>query len=510
MVISIRCGWSSSPGRLRMDKLTRVGSPVPLGILEARPSISILPLPIGSPTFYFYPPLTYFLAAGLHVLGFGANGTSLYNPILVLAGLASFGCSWLLLRKVGLHGLYRIVSSLLYAFGPYAYIDAFSRSALSEYLALAWIPLLFLGTMKVLDRERHGALITVFAWSALILTNIPAGICAGLAWTVYIAFSKNRTPRSLLILYCGLAISFGLTAFYWLPAIRFSELIRTGWYHSIISDRVNAVTALLFRAPLSSTIAIGSTAIFLVACIALYLSRRERNSQWMMLLGAVILQLPFLSDLLYTKVFPFTVVQFSWRFGMICMLALSVELASIRTRLKGYLLLALSVISLAFYSAYGFNHIGHKYEPLPTPHIDRDAPEYVSTYVTYADNELYRLLLDEAKKPLIVGDGIQIYSADLSPTMLSATLSSTKPTWIRLHQFYWPTWRVWFGSEQLQIKPDKDGFLTALLPPGTGRLEASIAQSNLERTAGLLSLASLLLFALVQIIILLNAQRRKQ
>src|SRR6476620_3904234 len=97
---------------------------------------------IGSPTFYFYPPLTYYLADVLYSLGLKSSslGTLLFHAISGLTLLLSGGAMYWYLRTRSASIQASALGALLYTIVPYRYADIFTRSALSEHAAFVWLP----------------------------------------------------------------------------------------------------------------------------------------------------------------------------------------------------------------------------------------------------------------------------------------------------------------------------------------------------------------------------------
>src|SRR5207253_3098586 len=110
----------------------------------------------GAPSFYFYPPLSFFLSSALYALvpGFSPAevGKLLGIIVTVLSGLSM----WLYLRwrPDGKNTFITILGALLYAFAPYRLFDYSVRGAISEHLAFVWVPLAFWGLDLMIQRRK--------------------------------------------------------------------------------------------------------------------------------------------------------------------------------------------------------------------------------------------------------------------------------------------------------------------------------------------------------------------
>jgi uncharacterized membrane protein len=461
----------------------------------------------GSPTFYFYPPLTYGLGSLLSLIGFGNDGNTLFNVIHLIASLLSFATAWMMLKAFGRSRIETFAGSLLYAFSPYVFIDVFARSALSEHLALAWLPLLFLGAHSLLScKYFQGWTITSVAIALLVLTSIPATCCAIIGVMAY-AISSGRISLSCVGFGSLSAITAAaISAIYLMPAIGMSWLIQADRYKS--TSEFNALSALFIDSPLAITVSIGVAAVLLIACLLMLRERHDMNSTskpWIILLALVVfLHLPIITDWLYEYVQPFKLIRYSWRFTMIAMLGITIlitrDLKKHRIAFAG-----LAILSCFFYASYGYNHVLPG-ERTPARILDRDAPEYITRFVQRDDSSLIEYLRQEQNSAVITGVDLNA-NARVTPKGISADVTSDGG-WARLHQFYWPLWNVQFNAKAVQTRSDSNGMLEVLLPAGEASLEATMGTSAIERTSAIISIVAILGFALVQSV--RRVRRRKK
>lgn len=111
----------------------------------------------GYPTFLLYAPLAYFIGEAFHLLGLGFA--------------AAIKATWALGFLLGGVGLYRLarrwfspaaslVASLAFTYAPYHLLQIYVRSALAEFMALAWLPWAILALLALWEdpRPRRAAL----------------------------------------------------------------------------------------------------------------------------------------------------------------------------------------------------------------------------------------------------------------------------------------------------------------------------------------------------------------
>ncbi|MFC3070299.1 integral membrane-like protein [Phenylobacterium soli] len=168
---------------------------------------------LGSPAFFFYPPLAFYLAGGLDLLGLP---TWQAINVAALLGLAASGAAmWLWLRDKTPHAL---LWACLYMAAPYHLTDIYVRAALAESYAFAWLPLIALGM------EGRPRLLAI-AYAGLILTHLPTAVLASL---FLIAPMLTRlTMRQLAGAAVAGTIGLGLAAIYLAPALTLQGHIST-------------------------------------------------------------------------------------------------------------------------------------------------------------------------------------------------------------------------------------------------------------------------------------------
>lgn len=129
---------------------------------------------LGSPVFYFYPPLAF------HVAGlFGLAGFSTYLSLIgtfATAFAASGITCWHWLRGRSNHPL---LAAAFFMAAPYHLFDYTVRGAVAETLGIALIPVLAIGLRRVAER-RGGVALTAVSYGAMILTHLPLALLAGI------------------------------------------------------------------------------------------------------------------------------------------------------------------------------------------------------------------------------------------------------------------------------------------------------------------------------------------
>lgn len=181
---------------------------------------------LGSPTFYFYPPLAF------HVAGLLALALPTAVAIAAAAGLflfASGAAMFAWLRGKTRHAL---PLAALYMAAPYHLMDLYLRGAFAEAAAFAWLPLLALSVERL--RARWGPALLALAYAGLILTHLPLAVLAGVFLVAPLTLHKVwREPDLLAPAAVGLVAALLLAAPYLAPALLLRGEVHSELLHSV-------------------------------------------------------------------------------------------------------------------------------------------------------------------------------------------------------------------------------------------------------------------------------------
>jgi hypothetical protein len=178
---------------------------------------------LGSPAFFFYPPLPSYVAAlfwplvkdhdpyGRLIDGYGlAVG-------LLLSGITAY--FWL--RSLA-DGKSALLGAAVYLLAPYHMaINMYNRAASAEFWLFAWLPLVLLATDGIVRKRKWGFLGLATAYALSILSHPTVAMVFGAIPVAYVLiFSEgDRRWKNFLVAVAALALGVALTAALLVPAL---------------------------------------------------------------------------------------------------------------------------------------------------------------------------------------------------------------------------------------------------------------------------------------------------
>jgi hypothetical protein len=315
----------------------------------------------GEPRFIFYPPFSWVLGASLgSVIPWNAVPIVFIVLVQTFAGLSAFVLARRLLSRRA-----ALFCVACYAASPYALLIVYMRSDFAELLANAFFPLLFLLALQICEfvespaetsqisaRRTIAGFALVFA--AVWLSNAPAGVIASYSAFAVFGFAAltQRSWQPLVRGIAGLALGFGLAAFYILPAayeqrwVNIAQALSPGllpsenFLYTVINDPEHT-----FFNWIASSIAL--LLIILTGLAALRTGRQEQdrksvldNRVWLTLLLltglATLLMLRFTFPL-WQLLPKLRFVQFPWRWMSLLAVVFAVFLGGAMGRRRGWI-----------------------------------------------------------------------------------------------------------------------------------------------------------------------------
>jgi hypothetical protein len=476
---------------------------------------------IGSPTFYLYPPLTSFVGDFYYSLGIAHSGTALFHAVNVTLLLVSTATSFAWLRLRGFEKQYAVIGALIYSVAAYRYLDIFTRAALAEHAAFAWIPLVFIaidlcGREQELKNYLAAIVAGITGWSLLLLTNIPAASLTAMLAVVYsVAIYRRQILRVWPVIVSGI-LAVIICAFYLVPVLHFQQFAQTSqlWGFDVFGSRWHHFLIELFETgPRKGSILIVAVIMFAVGVVMSWIlltqTRGKATPQRLFARGllcitlfCLVLQVPFIADPIWDVFKPLQFLQFSWRLsiGLVLVLAAASALVlQLRLKYASYFVISVALISLFFYVRY--TYIASTFPPPPymVEPIRKGAPEYTNRYVDLARDSLRAWALTLVDKPLFSADQPVTYTnVERIANTLTASISNPNMTPVRIKMLWWPQWRMIVDGPNVKLSPDSSGLMiTSPLEAGYHSVSLSLEESDSERTGRHISYAGIALFSMI-------------
>lgn len=448
----------------------------------------------GSPTFFFYPPLPYYVSALF--AGPQAPLHDAITPLLWSAGLAlllSGLFAYLWLRSFA-SPLRALAATLLYLALPYHLgMDLYARFALAEFWAFVWAPLILLGQDLANQRSRKGLPLLTLALALLAFSHLPSLLLMmGLitlrallqAWRSRILFPIQLVATAQVL---GLVMA----AILLLPALLDQgaismELMRGGMFdfrRNFLDRLPSGWGDWRFRGHLAwqSMLTMG---LLLVAWAA---TREPRHPELLMwgIIGTVsfLMMLP-LSEPIWHLLPPLQRVQFPWRCNLILALA-TVAVVALGTPVDrswqwvwwGLLLVTL-VSSLAYVAYSPLTQAPRKDMIESEFDSKRSAREYRPSQVPISLFTPTLLAWKGEFQPPVTTEqpGAAWKIIRWQPRWLELDVKAQQPTKLILHQYDYPGWQARLDdSLTLEVSANRQGLLQVWIPAGQHTLTLKLA-----------------------------------
>jgi len=325
---------------------------------------------LGSSAFYYYAPLSFYLAGV-----FGLIGLPVYGALL-----AAFGAAWIA-SGVAMHAWLKgrshapVAGALVYMVLPYHVMDFYGRGALAEFCAFAIAPLVALGVRHAVERQKSGPL--ACAYATLILTHLPTAVIVSvLLIAPYALWVTRANLAQLLAVVRGVAGGLAGAAVYLVPALTLQSYSSVGALWDVKFLQPTNWSLLHPEAWVSRSYVLLFAGLALVSGAAAVILSGRRWTFWTFWTAAICLivagLVPGFWSLPVIKA-----VQFPWRALLLAEFGLATLIASWRGSPVLATLAVLPLLMFSFLMATPANPMhGEPMRPLPIPGL-QDVIEYL-------------------------------------------------------------------------------------------------------------------------------------
>jgi len=473
---------------------------------------------LGAPSFYFYPPLPFYLSTLLGTITGLRDSATLFHLVGALATVGSFLTFQLFLSTFDIPKKSRWLPSLIFAIAPYRFFDLYVRNGFGEHLGIVFVPLLFYFMRRMFRSDRSLRDVVLFGtcWALIILSNIPLALVAAFGCLALVAadWIEHRKSANLFLLLGSGLFGCALAAYYLIPIVvlkpfaQIDNVLRLG---GIAADPAYALVYLFTGANYTLTAVCLIDLVIAIAVIVQY--RRDRaeqsnsdQAQWrstfyrafvFIAFGFVILNIPYLTLPLWRHFLPLQLIQFTFRFDILILFFGCALLSLPRAKSKRSVMDSAAILwCVAGIALVAMNVLGLRpHGPKPTyTHYDpaEYAPIYTSTdvqqVIRFADQHEH----DRYAVPLSSLSADESVHGTPSPEaggVIDCSLDSSRT--IVAHSFYWPYWQCLVDGNNIHCYPANDGRLLVDLPRGKYRAVITMKRSEAEIVGSWISIVAL-------------------
>lgn len=491
------------------DKILRTGNWYPRWAPD-------LDFSYGLPLFTFVYPLPNYVASLLHFFG-----TSFLDSVKLVMVIATFcgGIFMYLWTKEFWGKTGALVSTTVYLFAPYRFVDIYVRGSVGEVLALGIFPGFLWAYTKYLQTKKPIFLalsalflaLTIFSHNILGLMFFAFALC----YMAFFLFTTYRTKHMVIASFFILLLSLGLSAIFWIPALTETHFVRGLQVYNIAQNFPDLFQLLFpswgsgfFDSNLDNEMSVQIGLTNLLACIIagivfVKLWRKKDKNRGIILfslLSFIILfyfMLPF--SLPLWKTIPLIhYFQFPWRLLSLVILMCAFMAGSIVYFKHAKIFAGIGII-FAVVITYAYTQ--------PAYYMVRSDAYYISrsNFIdsTNSPGNVFNTIWNttRTKRPqqiFIPINNVTITKiTKQSPTDFSATATVRSATTQIIAVSYFPGWQVTIDGQKTSVIPTKKGLISFRIPKGIHSLRINLQPTEIEYIAQNITLFSILLLLLL-------------
>ncbi len=283
------------------------------GILAGRPFLRVNMLFLGGTGYassLFYPDLLLYIPALLRVIGVGID-LSFHIFIAVCIVLGYLSC-FFSVRYISESDTAALAAAVIFTLCQYHIDDIYVRSAVGEYTAMIFVPLVIAGLYDLACKGFGRPWLIVAGMTGVLLCHtITAVICIVLCIIFTLVYIKKilSQPGVFLRLAGAASVTLAITAFYWAPVL---EMLSDGGFGTDFVFDLGYESVKLWEVFYNKTGRMG-IAVFLFLLIRLVIRKSMRFADICMICGLLL-------TLFSTSLMPWErlqgmlgFIQFPWR-----------------------------------------------------------------------------------------------------------------------------------------------------------------------------------------------------
>lgn len=504
---------------------------------------------LGSPTFFYYPPVAYYLTVPFYFLSKSdADGWHQLGIAASIAQIASGLCAFVWLKNIARKSSAAAIAAAIYVWMPYHLaFDLYRRAAIAEIWTFVWLPLILYFTHEICvagkGNRKKGFVGLAICYALLAMTHLPTTLIFSPLPVCYAIFLSEKLSRikNLFVVAGAFALGIGLSAVYLLPALSMQDATHIGEIATgfLYYEKWFLVTHLQ---PWGSE-AIYFWTVVVMAALAVccfFICRRalfnnENNADafaaarlreakfWLAGVVVCIFMMCPLSKPIYELLPVLQKIQFPWRFNVVaCVQAAALLALALSAVEKPYFavlrktkILALFLVFFSIpYAAAQARRAYPLTRPMPKDVGDierrlrqnRDQPEYRTAWTTpplEKEENLLALAADVGRTAdgklidwkIVEGAGA-ITIVERKPREICLRVEAESALKFNLSHFYFPNWTAHAVEDEAEIKVEPsapNGLMSVSVPAGKHEFALRLEENAAERGGKIISLFSLIL-----------------
>lgn len=460
---------------------------------------------LGSPTFYFYGPVSYYITSIFFlILPYHRYGWLQVGLSAAVASVGSGLAAYLWLRQRSSRQA-ACIAAILYTWLPYHLrIDHLERFAFAEYWGFVWMPLSLYYVSRLVRGYRRSIAGLAITYALLLMTHPPTALLFGCVPFLYALVLVNDAnyyrPSSQVLV--AMLLGTLLAAFYLFPALTTQSsasiddmVTGYGYYaNNFLYVKLPGVPGphqeffQNWLATMTRLSVFAASIAVLFTLAGLFGPRRSERILWSIVVLFSLGMMHPLSSPLWRVIPWLQKIQFPWRFHILVTLATTAMIAHaidalprVRMQLWRSIAFSLAMLLIGIDGVYTLKVT--RWDLLHQPKVGEryfvlDDAEYRPRWVPEEVFSLERVKQLGANTPpvqAISGQG-QVWIQKWSATGIQIGSNGLSDLQVKVRQFYYPTWKATLenGDYCGTSVSTTDGLLVISLPRGQHQINLKI------------------------------------
>lgn len=430
----------------------------------------------GYPVFLFNYPLPALVGEVFHKLGFGFVDS--VKAVLFTSMILSILGMYLFLKELLDIKLAAFLGSIFYLYAPIRFLNVYVSAALGSVLASGLIPFIFWSMVLIKKERKWGVWIGSLSLAGLILAhNVTTLIFAPvlLIFSLFLTWQSKDKARILRGFGAMFLLGFGMSAWFWLPAIFEKQYIKFDQiYNNFYLDQFVNLWQLI-RSPWGYGLShpqnpepgdmsyqLGLVHILVMFMLIPLLWIRRKNTEVRVIGGFTLAFFSLSVFLMLKNSLPFwqsvsflSLIQFPLRFQVISVFSASIAAGLLIKYFPFKKIVFAILLILVIYANRNHWNINQKFDPGEKYYLNLK-----TTSTTYGEHlPKWGKVVDKASKgklEFVKGIGQISIIKDQSAYIL-AEIEATTASKLRFNQFYLPGWEIKVDNKKKDFNYLSDG-----------------------------------------------------